>query len=447
MDNFSYYVIRECGKKLNGTTRIVTSYRNFKKVQRSMKMNLKVKSLLKRSALLSAIGYSYRGFKVKQNMRKYLKQPLEQEKLIFATTEGRFNDSCKPMAEYLHRVAPELKLIWVCKVGDYVDELPSYIKPVIFDTQEYYKELSTSSVWVYNYLIPQGTIKRNGQLYIQVWHGDKPIKRIGNDAAVDSKEYRKKHKGRYFSENELCDLFLSGSDIFIPIWRRSFDYQGQVLNTGLPRNDILVRKDEGKKEKIRKNFNISPDTMVLSYAPTFRDHQIDIGTIGTDIDLNKVIGLLEKKYNKKWICLMRAHGGKAILLEYTKTNTKIIDVTEYPDMTDILTVSDMLITDYSSCAGDFALTGNPVILYQDDYKIYTSRARSLVFEMDKTPFMIAHNMKELENIIEGLTKEKAEKNDKAILELYESTQTNHSTEDICKIILDHIKKTKRNSFG
>lgn len=401
-------------------------------------MDIRIKHLIKRSPLASKIGYGLRERRATRRMKRYDALPTRPNQILFATTEGRFNDSCRPMAEELHRLRPELELVWVYRDAAYLDELPAWLRPVAFESAQYYRELATSGAWVFNFLIPQGTVKRRDQLYIQVWHGDKPFKKIANEAAAGSKLYRKRTKGRKFSENKLCDWFLTGSDLFIDVWRRSVGYEGKVLSTGLPRNDILLKPEQADLAAIRKELGLSEDQKVLLYAPTFRDHKLDNGNIGTDIDLNRVLSFLEEKYPGSWVCLKRAHGGKSISLANTDDSRGILDVTTYRDMTDLMLVSDVLLTDYSSCAGDFAYLNRPVLLYQDDLQVYTTLDRGLIFDIHKTPFYRAETMEELGNLIRGLEPEAVRENCRQILELYRSTQTDHSTRDVSQLILNHL---------
>lgn len=403
-------------------------------------MDIRLKHLLKLNPIISMLGYQYREQKAKRRIRRYSQLPTEPLKILFATTEGRFNDSCRMIAEYLHKTDSDVKLIWAFRESKYKNEIPEYIDCVRFESDDYYRELATSSVWVFNFLIPQGTIKRKNQLYIQVWHGDKPFKKIANEAAEGSKLYRNRTRGRRFSENELCDYFMTGSRSFVSIWKKSVGYNGKIIDTGLPRNDIFLQDFVERAREVKRDLGIDESSMVLLYAPTFRDHNINNGDIGTDIDLIRIIEMLERKYNKWFVCLKRAHGGKAISLSNTRESERILDVTEYSDMTDLMLISDVLITDYSSCAGDFAYLNKPVLLYQDDFDQYTTLDRGLVFDITKTPFFRATNMTELEELIMSLTNDKVQNNCKEILDLYESSQTDHSTQDIVNIIINHMKK-------
>ena len=79
-------------------------------------------------------------------------------------------------------------------------------------------------------------------------------------------------------------------------------------------------------------------------------------------------------------------------------------------MAEILQATDLLITDYSSCAGDFILTNKPVILYINDYDAYITSDRGLHFDIEKTPFLFAKDNEELQEIVENLTTIKAKNN-------------------------------------
>lgn len=202
-------------------------------------MDIRLKKLLKLNPIISMLGYRFREQNAIRKIKKYSKMPTETNKILFATTEGRFNDSCRIISEYLYRTNNSIKLIWAFRESKYINEIPEYIDCVLFESDDYYRELATSSVWVFNFLIPQGTIKRKDQLYIQVWHGDKPFKKIANEAAKESKLYRNRTLGRKFSEDDLCDYFMTGSKLFIDIWKKSVGYNGKILDTGLPRNDVF----------------------------------------------------------------------------------------------------------------------------------------------------------------------------------------------------------------
>ena len=64
------------------------------------------------------------------------------------------------------------------------------------------------------------------------------------------------------------------------------------------------------------------------------------------------------------------------------------DVTEYPDIQELLAAADAVVTDYSSAVFDFLLTGRPAFLYAPDYKAYETM-RGLYYPLEETPFPVA----------------------------------------------------------
>jgi len=111
-------------------------------------------------------------------------------------------------------------------------------------------------------------------------------------------------------------------------------------------------------------------------------------------------------------------------------------------MAEILLVSDMLITDYSSCAGDFALLNKPIVLFHSDVNEYLEKDRTFYFDIEESPYYVAHNQQELEAIIQKLNQQDVEKNCKDILDFYETTESGKASETVCRIIMDKINNTK-----
>jgi len=128
----------------------------------------------------------------------------------------------------------------------------------------------------------------------------------------------------------------------------------------------------------------------MGWIPTL-DHD-EIQDIGRSI--NNVLVFLNKRFNKKFIFLFRAHHTMKINMD----SEYCIDVTNYPDMQELLCASDVLITDYSSCMGDMALMGKPIFLYTPDLDEYI-KDRGFYWDIYSLPFPIAKTEEEfLENI-------------------------------------------------
>ena len=404
-------------------------------------MNLKKKIIdnLKRSSLLTACGYNLRKFNYHRKMMNYVHNELE-DKVLFYRGGKAYADNQRPISLYLHEHAPDMQQVWVCSGKAEVQTLPDFVRPVIQDSTEYYVELSTAKVWVSSNIMPDGIIKKKGQLYIQTWHGDRGFKKMANDA-LDNEQYRKRKRVRKLVEADICDYFVTGSKMAEKNYRSAFGYKGAFLTSGCPRNDCLFVIDDVRCKDIRRKLRISDDVKIVLYAPTFRDHSKSQGYVDSNIDLVSIIKMLEAKNDKQWVLLKRAHGAGSLRSQIEIEN-KIIDVTRYPDMADLLMISDFLITDYSSCAPDFAITGRPILIYQDDYDRYVSKDRTLYFRMEDSPYWCARDMEEAQKIISSITPEAAKRNDHAILEFYGTYENGLATEAVSKVILDWITGAK-----
>ena len=110
-------------------------------------------------------------------------------------------------------------------------------------------------------------------------------------------------------------------------------------------------------------------------------------------------------------------------------------------MADLLLIADCLITDYSSCAGDFALMRRPLFLFQDDIEQYKAGDREFYFDMDTSPYLRARSQEELERLIEGTDADAAAQNCDRILEFYKTTESGRAAEETAKRIADFVEKT------
>lgn len=90
-----------------------------------------------------------------------------------------------------------------------------------------------------------------------------------------------------------------------------------------------------------------------------------------------------------WTVLFRLHPQFADKINVFVTN--IVDVSKYPDMQELLLISDALIRDYSSCAWDFVQTGRPVFLFATDLEHYVDD-RGLYYPLHKLPYEVFGEM-------------------------------------------------------
>lgn len=237
--------------------------------------------------------------------------------------------------------------------------------------------------------------KRKKQVYIMTWHAGMSLKKIEKDCEYSiPKKYLKRSK----TDSKMANLMISGSEFQTSLFRNSFWYEGEILNQGTPRNDILFSKLNNYRNNIIKTYGLDFESTIVLYAPTFRTN-FDPDIIS--FDWIKLKSIIERKFKKPAILFVRLHPNISHLTQYLKfkfNNSDCINISEYPDIQELLVASDILITDYSSSMFDFALTGKPCFLFAKDRTAYD---RGFYISLCDLPFDLAETETILENNIEA----------------------------------------------
>lgn len=329
--------------------------------------------------------------------------PLDKNKVFFNAYNGlRYACNPKAISEKLHEMAPEVKIVWSFNHPDQIEDLPPYILSVKKNSLQEFYHIFTAKFWVMNAgsMIPK---KRKGQFFMDTWHGDRAFKHveISTDGSSSLAEAYKN-----------VDVVLSGSDYGDRVIRGAMRYKGEILRCGSPRNDLFFKNNEKEIADIKKKLNLSLSAKIIIFAPTFRGH----GDGVEPLNFSKLIDALEKRDGHPWLCLIRQHYKVALQKNWTN-DTRIIDVSAYSDMQDLLLISDIVISDYSSLVGDYALLSRPIVLYVPDVEEYKA-GKGLYFDLEKSPYVLAKNETELFNKIFSFTLERASNNCRDILEFY-----------------------------
>jgi len=356
---------------------------------------------------------------------------IRKNRAVFLSFDARsYSDNPRYISEKLHELRPETEIVWMFRNFDAKKKLlPGYARAERWMSIRSLATLATARVTVANFSFrPFFRFRKPGQVYVQTWHGDRAFKKVGFDM----------HPERDFLLEMECDLGLVGSDYGERQFRSAFRYGGELLRAGYPRNDMLVRNDPAEAAAIRRALGIPEGVKLLLYAPTFRDELlVKWQRHRAQIDLDRTLRALERRTGDRWMCLFRAHYLSAGLA-VDALEGRIVNAAGHEEMAELLLIADALVTDYSSCAGDFALTGRPIFLFQDDLEDYKAKSRELYFDVADSPYLVARTQEELEALIEAMTPEFARENDRAILDFYGTTETGRAAEAACEYIIKKL---------
>lgn len=259
----------------------------------------------------------------------------------------------------------------------------------------------TSKFIIVNTDIPAFLPLRKKQVLINTWHGGGAYKKFALD---NPKENTFLNKMFIKAKEKQTKYFISSCGFFSMALQTALKIpKEKILECGLPRNDLLI-KNKFNTISIRNSLKINIDSLVVLYAPTYRNSYDDQSSFEYLFDFELIKKEFEIKYNKKVIFLFRAHyyfTGKSY-------RNDVLDVTNYPDMQELLAISDVLITDYSSSFWDFCLTKKPAFLFCSDLNEYDTE-RGFYVPIKKWPLPLATSNNELVNSIKGFNQNEYEK--------------------------------------
>ncbi|MFG2818927.1 CDP-glycerol glycerophosphotransferase family protein [Kitasatospora sp. NPDC048365] len=305
-------------------------------------------------------------------------QPL-REAVLYDVFSGRgYADSPRAVHAELVRRGEPLEHLWA--VDDAQAEVPAGVRPVRVFSPEWYEALATSRYLVGNTHLPEFLERRPGQVVVQTWHGSL-IKRIAHDVE-NSWLGDAGYLAALDREVPNWSLLVSPSGYATPILRRAFRYEGEVLESGYPRNDVLARAGTAEAAELRRRLGLPEGKRVVLYAPTWREDQQAEGGEGFRLDLRIDVAAAKAALGEDHVLLVRPHAHVREPL-LGAGDGFLYDLASYPDVQDLLLAADVLVTDYSSIAFDFAVTGRPMLFFTYDLEHYRDTLRGFYFDFEQ----------------------------------------------------------------
>lgn len=359
------------------------------------------------------------------------------KKVLFITFQGDYTCNPKYITEELLRRHTDIDIVWAASRQSVQtpDAFPEGVRRVEAYSYAMMRELATAKVIVCNSVefeklrVPI----RKDQTVIQTWHGSLGIKRFDREHNsgwlwVKAADYCGK----------MTRYCLSNSTFEDGVYRDSFWPHAEILRYGHARNDLLVQTDSDRAKaiasRLRNRFHIDEDTKVVLYAPTFRDaHDFTC----YDVHPEPLFDALRERFGGKWVMLLRYHPSIREHSVGLMDTPNVIDVSSYPDMQELMLLSDVALTDYSSWIYDFLLTGRPGFIYATDKEKYNTE-RGLYFPLEDTPFPIAVNNTQLCECVRAFDEDLYQQRTEAFLHDKGCMEDGHASERAADKILELI---------
>ncbi|MFG6395501.1 MAG: CDP-glycerol glycerophosphotransferase family protein [Lachnospiraceae bacterium] len=339
--------------------------------------------------------------------------PRNKRIWLFGSTFGRrFADNPKYLYLYMSQHKRQLKIrpVWISHNKD----IAGFLNQNDYEAY-YYHSLKgiffalRGKVYLFdNYSKDINFWQSGGALKINMWHGI-PLKKIQADNIFDKFRHpanlfeKFKNFPRNLSDEKPHHYVLTTSVFLKNIFSSAFN-TNNVLTSGYPRNDILVKeniinllsKEEKKTLYKIKNFTKeNKKNKIVLYMPTFRESELRFFDV---ININTFQEFLKKNHILFCVKLHPKSKLEARFRDIKADNILVIDSGADPYI--FLKLSGMLITDYSSIYFDYLLLNRPVVFFNYDLEQYLDNSRELYFDYNKfTPGEKVSSQQGLENAL------------------------------------------------
>ena len=360
---------------------------------------------------------------------------------VFSSVDNcYYNYNSKYLFEYVKEHLPQITPLFVINEENLRRELSEqYGKEYFIETEskEGIRRVLEAGVWFTSAGLPvYGTGLGKNRLIVNLWHGV-PLKKI---ALMDPnmKKAARIYFKKIFSENYTW--ILTTSRELVPVMTKSFQVSEDRLRVwGQPRNDCIFAPPD-RKQILEGIYSDLPEyKKVVLYAPTFRDYGNTILFPFEDFDKKVFEDFLEQE---KILLLLRLHIKEAAAADaYVSSRIRRFGSEEAGDVTGMLGMFDLLITDYSSIYIDYLLTDKPLMFLPYDRERYLD-GRGMNFDYDEvTPGPKPETMKEfMMEIKEFMNGEDSWKKERDRVNLKFNEVKEPCSSNICNQVLLEIKK-------
>lgn len=361
---------------------------------------------------------------IKKNVKRYVKRPFFRARFYFthyyksieiddnvAMFESYNNSNFTGNVYYIlleMTKYPELKKIKKyisCSTSSDQKAISNFLshkgvdnfEVIVVHTKKYCKVLSEAKYLFNNATFPSYFIKKEGQIYLNTWHGT-PLKTLGRSIASAPNEIGNSQRNFFMADYLLYPNYFTFQHMRDDYMLDNF-YKGQYLIGGYPRNYVFYNKE--RISDIRKELNIE-NKEIICYMPTWRGtldkkvvKELTIATQYYLYEMNK--SLCEDK-----IMYVKLHNFVSSTIDFDDYEYIFPFPNEY-ETYEFLSISDCLITDYSSVFFDYANLGKKIILFAYDKDEYL-HDRGMYLEIDDLPFPVVETLGELHKELENLSK-------------------------------------------
>ena len=342
---------------------------------------------------------------IKVVMRLLFVFPIKKNTVLIDSMFGKgISDNAKYYINYINSIDDKnIRYVWGL-VNPKGQPAVNNVRFIRYKSVLWFYYRATAKVILYSHHLYNYLPIRKGQYNVLMWHAGGAYKRIGINVAANTTKEIELHRYRNRYINAPQNIFISSSDYFTKYnIEEVYSFKGRIEKTGMPRNDVFF--DEAKVKEISKRIKEKYQTgehPVILFAPTFHRDRARTAATLNGMDFDRIINAGEHRFGIKPVILYRCHYYDQSEI---RDSRQVINVSDYPDMQELLCSADILITDYSSCIWDYALRGKPSFLYTPDLQTYTNDEQGFFTPIETWPGLVCEDIKSLCESIENVDDE------------------------------------------
>jgi len=349
----------------------------------------------------------------------------EKDKITFISRQGN-----KPSLEYskiirkIKENEPKIKTVVLTKKLD--KTILSVLDNAFVIFLQMYHIATSKIVVVDGYCIPISILNHKKNLIvIQLWHANGIIKKIGLQT-LEKRSERDKKIAIEMNMHKNYSYVISSSRATSKVYQKAFGVKdNQILEYGTPLLDYIYNNENlNKKEILKRNPEITKK--VILYLPTYRKEAIDIEKLIKEINF------------EKYDFVVKQHP----VSKHDIRDERIIAIKDI-QTTDLISIAQYVITDYSNVAFEAALINKPVLFYVYDIEKYK---KDFGLNVDLLKEIPEYAFKKAEEIIKVINSEEYDMNIlKCFTAKHISAFDGNSTERIVDFMLKKIRKKQQNN--
>jgi CDP-ribitol ribitolphosphotransferase len=243
--------------------------------------------------------------------------------------------------------------------------------PLVTTFRAGYELAASRVVVVDDFFFPMYVVTpRPGTARIQVWHAAGAFKKFGY-SVIDKTFGVDAETVRHVRIHSNYSLALVSSMSVARHYAEAFGDPGDIFTSrlGLPRVDVLGNPERraAAEARVRATYPIPPGRRVILYAPTFRGETVGKARYADLLDLD----VMHRVLGEDHVLLLKLHPfiSEAVAIP-AELRDFVIDASGDPDVNELMLVSDLLVTDYSSVIYEWALLGKPIAFLAPDDGAY-----------------------------------------------------------------------------